>query len=269
MYRILLVFLLASTTLSAQLICKGILTDSATHQPIEFANIGIIGKGFGTVTNEKGEYSFTIPDSLSNSKVMVSLIGYRSKRMSASDLRRLSSIHLTQESINLGEVAVSSKKIKTKILGNKTDSKNISAGFKNNTLGAEMAIRLHIKHKQTHLKKLMFQINNNTIDNVIFRCNIYSVDKKGYPDQNILKQNLLITAVEKTGLQTFDLTPYNLFLDEDVFISLEWVKDLGDASKLMFATKIIGSATYFKQASQDKWEKVTPIGIGLYVEAAY
>lgn len=269
MNKFLLLFTLAAVSLNAQLNCKGVLTDSLTHQPIEFANIGIIGKGIGTVTNEKGEYAFTIPDSLSGAKVMVSLIGYKSKKYIASAFSRLNAIPLTQESINLNEISVSSKKVKTKILGNKTDSKNISAGFQQNKLGAEMAIRLHIKHKQTHLKKLMFQINSNTIDHVIFRCNVYSVDKKGYPDENILKQNVLITATEKTGLQTFDLTPYNLFLDDDVFISIEWVKDLGDASKLMFATKMIGSATYFKQASQDKWEKVSPIGIGLYVEAAY
>jgi hypothetical protein len=73
--------------------------------------------------------------------------------------------------------------------------------------------------------------------------------------------------VEKTGLIEFDLTPYNIFVDKDVFVALEWIKDLGDAKGLMFSTQLSGP-TWFRHTSQDKWEKVVP-GLGLYVEAAY
>lgn len=269
MKNFLFVFTFITGVLNAQLTCKGILIDSLSQQPVEFANIGIVGKGVGTVSNEKGEYHFVVPDSLANSTVMVSLIGYKAKRYTAASFSKMNKVLLPHESIQLNEIAVSSKKVKNITLGNKTNSKSISVGFNKNNLGAEIAIKLNIKHKQTHLKKLQFQINTNTIDHVVFRCNIYSVDKKGNPDENLLKQNVLITAEEKTGVMSLDLTPFNLFLDEDVFISLEWIKDLGDASKLMFASKLVGSSTYFRMASQDKWEKVSPIGVGLYVEASY
>ena len=269
MIRATAILLFLAQLANAQLICKGRLIDSLSGSPVEFANIGIIGKGVGTVSNENGEFSLLIPDSLKNLPVMISIIGYQSKRTNANTIISKPEIKMKQVSFNLDEIAVTSKKKKTIILGNKTTSKGISAGFKNNNLGTEMAIKLKIKNKQTHIKALMFQVNNNVIDSVIFRVNLYGVDDKGKPSENLLHQNIIITLKEKTGFVRTDLTPYNIFLDEDAFISIEWIKDLGDASKLMFATKIVGGTTYFRQASQDKWEKVSPIGIGLHVEASY
>lgn len=37
----------------------------------------------------------------------------------------------------------------------------------------------------------------------------------------------------------------------------------------MFSSKLIGNQTYFKNASQDKWEKLPAIGIGLFAEIGY
>lgn len=264
-----LLLILASCAGSAQLLCKGVLLDSVSRQPIEFANVGVVGKGLGTVTNEKGEYTLSVPDSLLNEKLRFSIIGYKAKTLSPKAASTQSKIFLAQESTSLEEVAVSVKKTKTKILGNNTVHRSVTAGFKKNNLGAEMAVKLNIKHPNTHLKKFMVNIVMCSLDKAMFRLNFYSADEKGYPKENILKQNIIIEPKEKTGLIEVDLTPYNIFVDDDVFVSLEWIKDLGDVSGLMFSTKLAGSGTYFRQASQDKWEKTTPIGVGLHVEAAY
>lgn len=254
---------------NAQLICKGSITDSLTGKGVEFSNVGVIGKGIGTVTDENGRYHFVLPDSLKNQLVKVSMIGYKSKTIKAEAFANMNGLLLQQEATNLGEVAVKAKKSKVKIIGNQTTTKSVSAGFTKNNLGAEMAIRLNIKHQQTHLKKLMFQINSSTLDKAIFRLNIYSVDEKGNPGNNILKDNIIIEPKEKTGLVSFDLMPYNIFVDDDVFIALEWIKDLGDAKGLYFSSKLVGSSTYFRQASQDSWHKTTPVGVGLHMEVAY
>ena len=66
-----------------------------------------------------------------------------------------------------------------------------------------------------------------------------------------------------------DLTPYNLYVDDDVFISIEWIKDLGDVKGLYFSAKLVGaSPTYFRQASQGDWHKIA-VGVGLNAEVAY
>jgi len=266
---LILFFLVSGIQIFPQKICKGILADSATNAPVEFANIGVIGKGVGTVTNEKGEYTFIIPDSLADQKIRISLIGYKSITLSVNKLLSLNKVLLAQEATSLDEVAVTVKKLKVKMLGNNTRHTSVVGGFTENNLGAEMAVKLDIKNPKTHLRKFMVNIATNSLDKALFRLNIYSVDEKGYPKENILKHNIIIEPKEKTGLVEVDLKPYGIFVDEDVFVALEWIKDLGNAQGLNFSTKLVGSGTYFRKASQDKWEKTHPVGVGLHVEAAY
>jgi len=146
----------------------------------------------------------------------------------------------------------------------------VSASFKKNSLGAELGIKVSVKHPQTHIRKLMFNITANKLDTFpVFRLNIYTEDAKGYPGTNVLTQNIIIVPKEKTGYIEFDLEPYHIFVNDDVFIAIEWLKDLGDLKGLYFSTKLAGSSTYYRQASQDKWEKVNSIGIGINAEVAY
>jgi hypothetical protein len=255
---------------SGQRSCKGILLDSMTREPVEFANIGIPGHGVGTVSDEKGAYTLLVPDSLAQETVRISMIGYKPRTFSLAQIETQSAVYLAQSITTLNEVSVAVKKSKTKVLGNDTRTRNVSGGFRNNSLGAEMAVKLDIRHPQTHLKKFMVHINSNSLGKApVFRFNLYTPDKNGFPGENLLTQNIILEPKETTGLVELDLIPYNLFVDDDVFISLEWIKDLGDAKGLYFSTKLIGSTTYFRQASQDKWQKATPVGVGLHAEVAY
>jgi hypothetical protein len=266
---ILPLLLLLIAKINAQQVCKGVLLDSANKQPVEFANIGIVGKGIGTVTNDKGEFNFTLPDSLSNEKIKVSMIGYKTKTYPAKDFQRQTKIFMSESAVTLKEVAVTPKKPKVKILGNETKTTHVSAGFVSNQLGCELAIRLNIKEPQTHLRKFFLNIVYNKLEKPIFRFNVYSVDKNGFPKENILTQNIIIEPKITPGLIEFDLTPYQIYVDDDVFIAVEWIKDLGNTKDLAFSAKLIGSSTYFRNASQDKWNKLPSIGVGLHTEVVY
>lgn len=268
LFIFLLSFVLTSFFSQKKIQC--VMLDSLTKQPIEYANIGIVGKNIGTVSNEKGEFTLVIPDSLLNQSIKISMIGYKAKTYSAINLEKQNTVFLSQASTVLNEVKVSAKKSKFKILGNDTKSTSVSAGFTKNNLGAEIGLKLNIKHPQTHILKLMFNISSNSINQLpLFRCNIYNLDKKGFPKDNILTQNIIIEPKEMTGFVEVDLSSYQIFVSEDVIISIEWIKDLGDAKGLSFSTKLIGTGTYFRQTSQDKWEKVNSIGVGLHAQVSY
>jgi len=253
----------------AQQSFKGVLLEESSRQPIEFANVGVVGKGFGTVTNDKGEFNLAIPDSLMGEKIRISMIGYKTKEFALGEFKAGTIVYLAADITSLNEVVVQAKKTKIKILGNETNTKHVQGGFKNNSLGAELAIKLNIKHPQTHLRRFFVNINANSLGIPVFRFNLYNADDKGMPKENILKKNIIIEPKQKTGLIELDLTPYEIYVDNDVFIAIEWIKDLGDVKGLSFSTKLIGSTTYYRMASQDKWHSVSPIGMGLYVEAAY
>lgn len=262
--------LFVGLTAFSQTTIKGQLLDSVTRQPVEFANIGLIGKGYGTVSNERGEYEFVIPDSLTNEKIRISIIGYANKTLDVAKLRDRNVVLLEQIATNLGEISITAKKTRFKVLGNETQTKAISAGFTSNNLGAELAVKLRIKQPQTQIRKVVCNINKNTLNkNPVFRLNIYKQDAEGYPGENILKENIIIEPKEMTGLIQVDLTPYNIVVDDDTFISLEWIKDLGDVKGLYFSSRLIAGTTYYRLVSQDKWRRNNAVGIGLYAEVAY
>jgi hypothetical protein len=252
-----------------QQINQGVLLDSVTKKPIEFANIGLIGKGYGTVSNEKGEYRFSIPDTLLSGTIKISIIGYKPKTFLAKGFDKRKNILLSQSSIPLNEIKVAAKKLKIKVVGNETKN-SINGGFTGNNLGAEMGVKLNIKHPNTQIRKFMVNLSRNTLDKTpVFRLNIYSVDAKGYPKENILKENILIEPKTLVGFIEVDLKPYSILVNEDVIISLEWIKDLGNVSGLYFSSKLVNGSTYFRNASQDKWEKISGVGIGLHAEIGY
>lgn len=261
--------LLLGNLLIAQTQIKGVLLDAQTRQPVEFANVGIVGKGLGTVTDESGNYTLTIPDSLTGGIVKLSRIGYKSREMGVRDLEKNPGLLLEQSSTALAEVAVSAKKLKIKTVGNVTTTKTVSGGFKRNNLGAELAVKINIKAPKTQIRKFMIHINTNTLDNPVFRFNVYSVGQDGKPKDNLLTSNIVFEPKEKTGMLEVDLLPYSIYVDDDVFIAIEWVKDLGENKGLSFSTRLVGGATYYRQASQDKWEKIPSIGIGLHTEIGY
>lgn len=260
---------LALATIHAQQVLTGRLLDAKTGEAIEFANIGVVGKGVGTVSNENGAYTLTVPDSVAGEPVRISRIGYQTLQQSVAVLKGQPVVRMQQEATALSEVLVSAKKLKIKKVGNVTTTRNVSGGFKKNSLGAELAIRIPIKHPKTQIRRFFINIVNNTIDKPVFRFNVYSIDKNGRPKDNVLNHNIVFSPLENTGLVELDLTPYAIFVDDDVFIAIEWLKDLGDVKGLHFSTKLMGGGTYFRSVSQADWEKLPSFGLGLHAEIAY
>ncbi len=261
-------FLIFFGTVNSQTIIKCKVLDSASKAPVMFANAGIVSKAFGTVTDEKGEFTLNVPDSLMNEKIRISILGYKSKDIYLKKLMNTPVLYLSEAAYNLSEVAVKPKKTKHKVLGNETTTKVSTCGFTSNTLGCEMGVKLNIKHKETQLKKLSFNIVRNIYDSLIFRVNIYKTTKDGKPGENILTKSLFVQPTSKTGLVEVDLSKLYLFVDEDVFVSIEWIKDLGDTKGLFFSCQLFGG-TWYRQASQDKWSHIAAVGVGLFVDVEY
>ncbi len=247
------------------------LLDSLTKQPVAYANVGVPNKGVGTVSDDNGKVKLTVGDSLLTNSIKISCIGYASKTITVTQALGKNTLLLTSSAVKLNEVVVRpSKATKYKTLGNNTTSKNVSGGFKSNGLGAEIAVKINVKHQYTQLKKLQFYLVKNPINDLQFRVNLYTVAPNGKPDASILKQLILTPKIMGNGLVELDLTPYKIYTNKDVFIALEWIKDLGDVNDLMFSMKMINnSPSYARYASQDDWHHIPVAGIGLSVDVEY
>jgi len=62
---------------------NGILYDQVTNDPIEYGSVGVVGSTMGTITNQDGEFRLALPDSLLQSAVRFSHIGYQSEDVPA------------------------------------------------------------------------------------------------------------------------------------------------------------------------------------------
>lgn len=257
----------------AQKVFKGRIIDKVNKEGIPFVNIGLVGKDIGTVSDENGYFNLRVQEAQASDTIRISCIGYKPQMFLFStwekNLQNQPNIALDELVTEIKPVVIRPKK--TKIVGNKTESSSMIAGFATNDLGSELGLLVKIPAKPTRIDDFGFYIARSVYDSLLFRLNIYTY-QKGFPQENILKEPIFVRSAIKKGRITVDLRPYNLTVDTDVLISLEWIKDLskeyGPKDGLHFAATLFGSACYFRKTSQARWHKV-PVPLGFCTTVTY
>jgi hypothetical protein len=87
------------------------------------------------------------------------------------------------------------------------------------------------------------------------------------PDKNILKENILISVGNKTGNVVLDLSKYNVVVNGDFFVALEYISG-SESSGIVFSAGFMNNGTYYRKTSQGRWRKY-PLGVGFNVTASY
>lgn len=244
----------------------GIVMNAVNQQPIEFVNIGIIGKNLGTVSNTKGKFNLQVDPAFCDDSIRFSSIGYDPQSIKIADLwkKNYNTIFLNKRDYDLSEVKIGPRIFEKRILGVTSKQKKIVAGFKNNLLGYECGILMKAQNT-TVLKQLHINIADCSYDTIFYRLNIYkSMGEMKF--ENILQEPLYIRnchEIIKDEIQV-DLESKNIILDGDFLITLELVKDLG-SGHLYFCTDL-NQLTYFRKTSQANWE-VAPIGVSISMVA--
>ena len=250
----------------------GQVIDASTKEPIPYVNIGLVDENIGTVSDEQGYFQLEIdPLQYGQSNLRFSMIGFESKTYVLQEYlqKELLIIPLTEESTELEEVIVYTKRtqFETKILGNKTTSKFIYAAFTSNKLGNEMGFVVRQRKRPMILKKFNISLVENDYGLIRFRLNFYSV-KNGLPTSTLLKENIIIETDATSGIVSKDLAPYEIVIDEDFFVSIEWIEDLGPG-KLYFSGGFFGSPLIAREVSQGTWSKVGSGSVGMNLEVRY
>lgn len=265
----LICLLLASFSLQAQLRVFGQIQDAEFNSPLPYVNIGIPGKGVGTVTDQAGYYELEIPDHLLNESILFSMVGFTSVERPISSLEtgeeKLLSLKLQPEVTVLKEVVVTDAQWKALSMGNQSTSKRIVGGFSSNQLGNEIAQFVRFKkNKPTLLKEFWLSITENNIQDVILRFNVYN-EIDGFPGENLLLAPVYISLPNLPETIIVDLSPYDIYVEDDFFIAIEWIEDLG-IENLWFSAGVFGKSVYARSASQSKWIRQKALSIGMGVE---
>ena len=247
---------------------KGLIIDSETKKPIPYVNIGIINQNKGTVSNYQGEFEFKFSNELMKDSISISSIGYKTKHISTSEffneLSLKSIIELYPKVIALEEITLIAKKSnRLKIIGNKIDKeKGLQFGFHNSLLGHEIAIKIKTNQK-IQIKRFNTFITKNT-KNMLFRLNFYDV-KDGKPNKKIVNKNIIFSFSDQTGMFTFDLNKYHIFMENDFYLSVEIIESYKN-NQLSFSSNLKRRETcLIRKSSQDKWQPFGNISVGFYL----
>ena len=267
--KFIIFYLSLVSTVFAQQKITGLIFDKTTNQPIPFVSIGIIGKSFGTLGNENGNYEITLYGYQKNDSLKISTIGYKPLVFLVADFMKESAKTLYLESLptQLNEVIVRSKKVKYKVLGTTNYTKNNCTGFadiEGNWKGSEAAILVRNK-KECLLENFSFYvIQNKYQDSLVFRLNLYkrispppnSPDWMGedWVGPTILKKAIIFKVGIKQGEFTLPLKNYNIQTSEDFYISLECLMDEMEITKFCYSGSV-NTPSFFKVKAFSTWRK--------------
>jgi hypothetical protein len=251
-------------------VLMGLIKDKRSNLPLPYVNIGVLNKDKGTTSNVKGEFELVLSESHINDTLRISMIGYEPRELFVRDILKRENLYLNiqlnEKASELKEIVVVDKRLTTKVLGNKTDSKFFGGKFAPGDLGSEIVINIKIKEAPTHLDTFSFNISYNTGDTAAFRVNIYDINN-GLPDKNILTESVVLKINGQTGKIDVDLSRYDAVINDDFFIGLEWIEGESN-SGIVFSSGFVNKGTYYRKASQGRWRKF-PMGVGFNVTAKY
>lgn len=194
---------------------KGIVTDSISGKPIPYVSIWIENQNQGTTSEENGE--FTINTS-SNANLIFSALGFEKKKVKFSQANE---VKLKPTSFELQEVLVSGRKqTREREIG------EVSGGI---FQAFDSGLRIDIKHfpyfpsyKKTKFIKKVTIYADSRIENASIKIHFYSVATNGFPDQELLKKDLIVTVKKGTRNNVFDVSDFNLIMPiNGIFVGFE------------------------------------------------
>lgn len=267
--------------LCAQEVYKGVVLDAATDKPIPYVNIGIVNRGIGTVSNEQGVFYLSLAsDNITDEAIIqFSSLGYQKIEMSVSNARyvlnEFTNIKMRPANIVLNEVVVSDTDLVpiTDYVGYRAFDEGSFGYWKDvDALGGELATRIVANKTSRKLESLSFEVLQNSSDSLLLRVNVYDIKKNQYlPNENLNRsnENILFTLRKSDLVAKIDLSPYNIRVEDDFYISLELVKRFSETPiELVLAASESEAGSYRRYASQGKWEKISDLNMAFYVETS-
>ncbi|MEM6522840.1 MAG: carboxypeptidase-like regulatory domain-containing protein [Bacteroidota bacterium] len=233
------------------------MVDSETGLGIPFVNIGVPSLGVGTVSNSYGEYTLTLKNG--GHTILFSSIGFQKKELNSAELAKKTLVRLYPKIEVLEEVVINADHYgKEVILGYKLDNKGHSIGFGSRQLGTEIGAHVQVK-AQAVLRSAHFTVNFTGADSLLFRVNLYDFSN-GRIGEKLTPKNIIIRAPQQKGTFDVDLEPYEITVNNDVMLSLEWIQDdNGQGNEgLMFRSKKGGRTNlYTKRTSFTEFKKLS------------
>lgn len=252
-----------------QVTLSGTVIETSSNKPVAYANIGLMEKGVGTVSNPKGQFELTITEDLLNNLLFVSHVGYEIVTLDIQELKNNSAsliIELVPLETTLQEVVV--KASKPVSLGYQPNGNKVKGFFKASGLGLEAGTLIK-NSEPTELLEFHLNILKIPFDSLKFRLNIYSVSKSE-PLSRINTDDITFTVTKAdTGHFSLPLTERNVQVTDDFICTIELIELFGRSPKnaefLFSAIPNKKGLIYKKEISLAKWERIKKYSLCFWI----
>ena len=207
-----LFFILFSLSISAQ--TKGVVVDES-GKPIPYVNIWVENENIGTTSEENGEFSINSPK---NKNLIFSILGFDKRTIKESEV---ANVVLKATSFQLDEV----------VIARRFETKKIEIGQINNSPfeAFDNGPRIDVKffpynasYKKTKYIKKVSILTDSRIDNATVKIHFYKVGSNGFPSDELLTKDFIVTLQKGVVRNGFDLTDLNLKMPKTgIFIGFE------------------------------------------------
>ena len=207
-----LFFILFSISFFSQ--TKGVVVDES-GKPIPYVNIWVENENIGTTSEENGEFSITAS---ANKNLIFSILGFEKRIIKASEV---SNVILKATAFQLDEV----------VIARRFETRKIEIGQINNSPfeAFDNGPRIDVKffpyeasYKRTRFIKKVSILTDSRIDNATVKIHFYKVDSNGFPGDELLTKDFIVTLQKGVVRNGFDLTDLNLKMPKTgIFIGFE------------------------------------------------
>lgn len=267
MKQITVLFLFFSTFVSAQ--TKGVVVDE-NNKPIPYVSIWVENENIGTTSEENGQFEIHVSDK--NKNLIFSSLGFEKKIIKAADAKE---VVLKPTAYDLKEIVVSNRKQtkETEIGQSKTE---ILQAFDNGPKIDAKFFPYRPAYNKTRFIKQISILTDSNIDNASIKIHLYSVDANGFPGDELLEKDFIVSLKKGVVKQKIDVSDFNLMMPKNgIFVAYEKLlitnnrieKKSTDANTKLVKTQITFAPLvlynfverdFFFTFSGGKWNKQVP-----------
>jgi len=256
-YLFLLLQILVFNVFSQDIEMSGTIIDSKTQTPIEFVNIGVQNKNKGTISNLEGKFYLEIPKAFSKDSLTISHVNYETLKIPIENSKNKTFL-LEPRTNELPEVLISNKKKRHRKVGVKSYNPFVWAPIISKDLDViEAAQRINIPDKSVKVNYVSMYLRLGfEADSSYIRINFYkNIDDA--PGEKIVFQNIVQQKRIEPGWIQLDLKSYNIYLDEDFFVSVEFIPDFKKTQEINLGAILTKGKGYSRRSSFGTWNKVS------------
>lgn len=243
---------------------SGFVLDQNGNAPIPYVNISILKSQEGTSSDVDGSFKLLLSEVDKSKYVKFSSLGYKDSTISAATLLGQKTIYLEPLTELLDEVVLTKRLEEQTIKVNPITEEDLCQGFGSHAknpwiLALYFPFEEHYEATD-YLKTVHFYFGNFKNIKSKFRLRLFSIGDNGLPEDDLLKENVVIELKKKQKLADIDISDYNIIFPRDGFyVAVEWLYIPSNAEKV---TYISGP----KNKTKRKGLKYNPTFSGICVE---